>query len=300
MPQENLLPGTWADFAASLLAVPPPLPPPRGKAGRQVAPVRDPASRRRAAADAAGGRAVGRVKIGHTSPTRDFRQASPPCSCWPTTTCSRRRRWLLRRRWSRRQQARHRMGASLRRFLPGQADCPGIESVFDAQRIALRRWLRRCEGGLDLPPRSARQLTASLFNVGPSLYDGVITYEHLALPHLDRVDAHAASLGRLVLFTPIQRWWRVTPPSCFWGSADLFGLPLERWLRFLLSKPMQEAAIDAGFRPVGSEVSLRSYESVNNRFLSLRRYGVIVQPVLREAPRIRGKTAQSLIELWEK
>ncbi|PSM30560.1 hypothetical protein BVG81_009905, partial [Haliangium sp. UPWRP_2] len=83
----------------------------------------------------------------------------------------------------------------------------------------------------------------------------------------------------------------------FRGSADLRSAA-ERWLRFLLSKPMQEAAIDAGFRPVGTEVSLRSYESESNRFLSLRRYGVIVQPVLREAPRSRGRTAQALIELW--
>lgn len=298
VPQESLLPGTWADFSASLLAVPPPPPPPRGKAGRQaraIAPIRPVGDEPLPTLQEV--EQWGRVKIGHTSPTRDsaglaalfllaydylqpppaLAAAAPPAPLPASTAPD---------------------GGVAASVLAGTGQtAPEFESAFDAQRIALRRWLRRCEGGLDLPPPSARQLTASLFNVGPSLYDGVITYEHLALPYLDRVDAHAAALGRLVLLYPEPTLVARHPAVVFHGSADLRAAA-ERWLRFLRSKLMQEAAIDAGFRPVGSEVSLRSYESVNNRFLSLRRYGVVVQPVLREAPRIRGKTAQSLIELW--
>lgn len=291
LPQESLLPGRWADFSESLLSVPKP---PRGKAGRQAratAPIRPVGDEPLPSLSEV--EQWGRVKIGHTSPTRDsaglaalyllaydylqppqaLAAASPPASPPPDG------------------------GASAVVPAGPAGGAAEFESAFDAQRIALRRWLRRCEGGLDLPPRSARQLTASLFNVGPSLYDGVITYEHLALPYLDRVDAHAAALGRLVLLYPEPTLVARHPAVVFRGSADLRSAA-ERWLRFLLSKPMQEAAIDAGFRPVGTEVSLRSYESESNRFLSLRRYGVIVQPVLREAPRSRGRTAQALIELW--
>jgi hypothetical protein len=288
LPQENLLPGTWSAWYEPMLAalapvsvvpvrrgkrLPPPLPPPP--------PPPAPRSEPLPTLDQV--RAWGRVKLGHTSPTRDsaglaalyllsYDYLLPPKSAPAASD-----------------------GGARDEKSPSSA--ASFEDAYSAGRIALRKWLRRCEGGLDLPPRSARQLTANLFNVGPSLYDGVITYEHLALPYLDRVDTHAAALGRLAVVYPEPTLMARHPAVMFRASPEKKEAA-ERWLKYLLSKPMQQAAVDSGFRPVSPEVTLRGYDAETNAFLRLRRYGVVIQPTLAEAPRISGKTVQSLIELW--
>jgi ABC-type sulfate transport system substrate-binding protein len=71
-----------------------------------------------------------------------------------------------------------------------------------------------------------------------------------------------------------------------------------RWIHFLLSKEMQEKAIDFGFRPANPDVSIRAYNVEQNRFLRLRRYGVLVQSRWVEAPRADGSLVQDLIALW--
>ncbi len=288
LPPESLLPGTWADWYASLLAPLEALPSPRRRA-RPVVPAVRPIGDE-PLPTLAEVQSWGRVKLGHTSPTRDsaglaalyllaYDYLLPPVA--PAAAASS-------------EDAGQGTASATSAAVAGAA----FEAAYDSQRIALRKWLRRCEGGLELPPRTARQLTANLFNVGPSLYDGVITYEHLALPYLDRVDSHASALGRLVLLYPAPTLLARHPAVLFHTGVREQQLGAEQWLKFLRSKPIQQAAIDAGFRPATSQVTLRGYEAESNRFLRLRRYGVLVQPTLTEAPRIPGKTVRSLIELW--
>lgn len=172
-----------------------------------------------------------------------------------------------------------------------------FEAAFASRKAALQRWLRRCEAGLDAPARNARTLTDALFDLGPALHDGVITYEHLALPYLDRVEANAGALRKLVIYYP-EPMLLARHPAVLFADRPERQEVASRWLRFLVSPPMQEAAIRWGFRPVNPQVTLRGYNVEQNRFLRLRRYGVLIQPSFVEAPRISGRLVQELIAAW--
>lgn len=172
-----------------------------------------------------------------------------------------------------------------------------LETALEQKKSALRTWLRRCEAGLDATPKTSLALTTAMFNTGPSLYDSVITYEHLALPYLDRVDSHAAAMRKLVIVYP-EPTLIARHPAVLFSATPQQQEAAQRWLQFLLSKQIQEKAIEAGFRPVNPDVTIRGYNVEQNRFLRLRRYGVMVEPRLVEAPRTDGGLLQELIALW--
>jgi hypothetical protein len=161
----------------------------------------------------------------------------------------------------------------------------------------LGTWLRRCEAGLDAPPATTPDLTTALSDVGPSLYDGVVTYEHLALPLLARIDEHPDALRKLVVHYP-EPTLVAHHPMIFFHASPAQTDAAQKWLKFLLSEPMQQKAIEAGFRPVSPSVTLRGYNVESNLFLRLRRYGVFVQPRLTEAPRPEANEIRELINLW--
>jgi ABC-type Fe3+ transport system substrate-binding protein len=173
----------------------------------------------------------------------------------------------------------------------------GFEQAFATHQARLGTWLRRCEAGLDAPMTTTPELTMALFDTGPSLYDGVVTYEHLALPLLDRVDSHADALRKLIVLYPNPTLLARHPAVLFDAPPDKQAAA-RRWLHFLLTKEMQEKAIDTGFRPVTPAVTIDTYDEDSNPFLRLRRYGVLVQPHLTEAPRPDGSDVQKLINLW--
>jgi ABC-type Fe3+ transport system substrate-binding protein len=125
----------------------------------------------------------------------------------------------------------------------------------------------------------------------------VVTYEHLALPLLARVDAHPDALHKLVIHYPEPTLVAHHPMIFFHASTEQTDAA-QRWLKFLLSEPMQQKAIEAGFRPVSPGVTIRGYNVESNLFLRLRRYGVFVQPRLTEAPRPEANEIRELINLW--
>lgn len=166
-----------------------------------------------------------------------------------------------------------------------------------AKRDPLRNWLRRCEAGLAPAAETAQELTKSMLNAGPSLYDGVVTYEHLALPFLEKVDKSAGTLPGLSLVYP-RPLLVARHPALLFGAAPEQQEAARNWLRFLLSQEMQEKALALGFRPARPEVALLGDSAQQNRFQSLRRYGVLIEPQWREAPRVRGGVVQELMALW--
>jgi hypothetical protein len=124
-----------------------------------------------------------------------------------------------------------------------------------------------------------------------------VTSEQLALPLLDRVDAAAGRLKNLVVVYP-------KPTLVARHPALLFAAPQEsqeaarKWLAFLLSREIQQKAIEWGFRPASPEVRVHDYLVEQNRFLRLRRFGILTRPVLQEAPPPDGAQLHSLLELW--
>ncbi|XYH99318.1 substrate-binding domain-containing protein [Sorangium sp. So ce1128] len=170
--------------------------------------------------------------------------------------------------------------------------------AFAERKDSLRQALGRCEGGLDEAPESARLLTESMINVGPGRYDGVMTYEHLALPALKRLGAHESSLRDARIIYP-QPTIVNEHPALFIRPDPAQKQAASRWLDFLLGKEMQEKAIQYGFRPANPNVSIRASDVDENPFLDLRRYGVELDPDLREPPHLDGDAIHELIGIWQ-
>jgi hypothetical protein len=176
-----------------------------------------------------------------------------------------------------------------------------FEKAFEAQKDALKRWLARCEAGLEEPLPSTQLLTDRMFEVGGARYDGVLTYEHVALPYLEKVDSHEHAVANMRLVYPTPTIVNQHPIVKIWpGDATRKEAQdaADRWISFLKSKKIQERAIEYGFRPTSVDVSIRTYDK-RNLFLDLRRYGVSVEFVLEEPPRASGHLVEQLIGLWE-
>ena len=73
---------------------------------------------------------------------------------------------------------------------------------------------------------------------------------------------------------------------------------LSRFGDYLRTHEVQVRALQLGFRPTDPTLGLRDYDLGPNPFTSLRRYGVELDPDLREPPRLDGASVATLIELW--
>jgi Bacterial extracellular solute-binding protein len=174
--------------------------------------------------------------------------------------------------------------------------------AFHERRGDLQRWLERCEAGLGPAPSSARLLTDDMFNVGPSRYDAVVTYEHLVFPLLARVNDHADRMAELRVFYPQPTLLNEHPVVVLdadGGVTEAQRGAAARWLAFLRSREMQALAVVHGFRPAIPELSIRELGADENPFLSFRRYGIDIESPLCEPPRVGGGVVQDLIRLWE-
>ena len=273
MPIEAMVPGTWLDwyapFAARLAAAPQPV------GDEPLPPLEEVKS-------------WGRVKIGHAKPTRDSAGAAALYLMAYDYVLPPAERQALEREETGggSAAAATRADRIVRRF----------EKAYAENRAKLGKWLRRCDAGLDAPPPTTAALTKALFDVGPSLYDGVVTYEHLALPLLARID-RADAMRKLVILYP-QPTLIARHPLVFFDARADQEAAVRRWLDFLLSVEMQEKAVEAGFRPVNPAVTIRGHNVEKNRFLRLRRYGVLLQPQWTEAPRPGGGQIRDLLNLW--
>ncbi len=280
LPREQMVPGSWLDFAAPLLGVPSPQrgrPPKLRPAGSEQLPSSEELAK------------WGIIKIGHAMPTRFMAGLSAL--------------YLLSYDYLLPPAERESMSPAARPTQPAQVAVPSdlladaYARRFSEHKDSLRRWLRRCEAGLESEPRPIQELTEGLFAAGPARYDGIVTYENLTMPILDKLDATSGTLKRLVVVYP-HPTLVANHPALLFRATPAQTAAAERWLQFLDSRELQHKAIEWGFRPGNPQYSVRDYAVEQNHFLRLRRFGVLPEPVLQEAPRPAGKLLSELIELW--
>jgi len=177
-----------------------------------------------------------------------------------------------------------------------------FEDAFEKRKAAFQRWLRRCEFGLEGELESAKLLTDTMFHVGDDLYDGVLTYEHLTFDVLRQIDGHASVMTEVRVLYPEPTIVNQHPVVVMRPADPALSAEHEaaaKWIAFLRSKEMQQTAIEYGFRPATSEVSIRTYDVPENPFLQMRRYGVSFDSTLVEPPRLDGKIIREIVTIWE-
>ncbi|MDC3982201.1 substrate-binding domain-containing protein [Polyangium jinanense] len=274
---EDMVPGKWIDWYNPL--VPLPTKAPARKKDAEPKPEEEALVYRAPFPTIAQMRSWGRMKFGHTSPTRSasglealylmaFDYVLPP-------------------------------GERQRSTEQGVLD---FERAFAEQKQALGAWLRRCEAGLDPAPDSAHLLTDTIFNVGTSRYDAVVTYEHLTFDVFDRFDRFASAMPGLRVLYPeptIMNQHPVVFLDLERNLTDARKVAARKWIDYLLSTETQKAAIEHGFRPASPSVSIRDHDSEKNAFLRFRRYGVTFDTVVNEPPRADGEVVHELVRLWQ-
>ena len=244
-------------------------------------------------------RSWGRVKLGHTSPTRSaaglealylmafehllpLKDRAPAASQKPLIDTSE--------------------PSSGGRVIANEALRDDFQRAFAERKSSLLTWLKRCEAGLDAAPKSAQELTDTMFNVGASRYDAVLTYEHLTFQVFKSIDAFTNVMHDMRIIYPQPTIMNQHPVVVLQGSkepTEAEKLSAAKWIAFLRTKQMQESAIEHGFRPSNPDISIRNYESQTNLFMSFRRYGVTFDDPIVEPPRLNGETVYELIRIWQ-
>lgn len=171
-------------------------------------------------------------------------------------------------------------------------------AAFTARGEPLRKWLARCEGGLEGDPESTELLTETMFHLGDELYDGVATYEHLVFPVLERLEGNAEVMENMTVVYPPVTLVNQHPARILAGAGELQVVAARLWLEFLRQEAMQRRAIELGFRPANPDVKIREYHVDSNPFLRFRRFGVQFAGPIVEPPRLGGERVNQLLELW--
>jgi len=276
MPIEEMLPGKWIDWYNPTFpsSDEPPVPVPRRRKAEPGEP-----KYRAPFPSVDQMRAWGRVKFGHTSPTRSasglealylmaYDYVLPPAS----------------------------------RTGKPEEDLELFSRTFTEKKDDLFAWLRRCEAGLEPAPESAPLITEAIFNMGPSKYDAVVTYEHLTLAIFDRFDRYASAVSDLRIFYPrptIINHHPVVFLDLDKNQTDAQRSAAHKWIEYLLRPEVQKRAIEFGFRPANETVSIRDYDSPKNAFLKFRRYGVQFAEPLKEPTRASGELVYELVRIWQ-
>ena len=174
---------------------------------------------------------------------------------------------------------------------------------FAAKKEQLRHWLQRCQAGMPDFPRSTELATKRMLDEGSREFDGVVTFEHLALPLLQRIDRYPGARPDVRINYPQPTFVNEHAAYLLWPEAR--GPEIEaqrdaarRWLAYLRGQEQQQKAILHGFRPA-IDLSLLDYDVEGNLFLSLRRHGVLPVLEVTEPPRLRGQPLADMLDVWK-
>lgn len=272
--QRDMHPGRWLDWYQSRFPPLPPTPAParrnRPRGGPAEPPTVDAPPVAPGVPDVAALHAWGRVKIESSTPTHDAAGLSTL--------------YLMAYQYLHASELA--AGADLAESLARRRD-------------ELRRWLRNCQAGLEVPRESVQRLTDDFISDGSDGLDAVVTYEHL-------VFSVFAQFGTLDMGEPRVLYPQPTllarhPAVLLWPDDPERAIELaaaERWLEFLRSEEIQREAVAFGLRPAAFDASLGELDLATNPFLESRRFGVELEPLLREPPRADGRVVRELVTLW--
>jgi ABC-type sulfate transport system substrate-binding protein len=121
-------------------------------------------------------------------------------------------------------------------------------------------WLGQLERSVSGLSNSTGNIMREMVLKGPSTYDAVLVYEATAIDYLKNAENRWEPLQ---VVYPDRNLWSDHPYYILgsdWVSADQ-RRAAEAFLEFLMSEPVQQRAIDHGFRPGNTSVGVRYSQS---------------------------------------
>ncbi|NJN15382.1 MAG: ABC transporter substrate-binding protein [Oscillochloris sp.] len=161
-----------------------------------------------------------------------------------------------------------------------------------------QRWLEEMEAAvLDFGDSTGTFMT-NMVQFGPSKYDVVMVYENLAI---ENVEAAQGRWGQ-----PLRVYY---PPATTFSDhpfavlGDPLTTPAQReaaavFGEFLISRPIQDLALQFGFRPADPNVSIVTNDA-NNPFNRFASYGIQVD-IGQQVQTPSGETISTLLDLWRR
>jgi hypothetical protein len=166
---------------------------------------------------------------------------------------------------------------------------------------ALGDFMRRCEAGTPKFPGTARELVDNFVAERIDPYDIIATHEYAVIPSLARTSRYGDALEPLHVLYPETSLGTDQPvvtlePSD--PSRREEHIAAAKWIAYLMSDVVQQAAIEYGFRPGRTDISIREYKSADNPFLRLATRGVQFELRPHEQLPIDGEMLAELMKIW--
>lgn len=166
-------------------------------------------------------------------------------------------------------------------------------STADVNNPEFQTWLKEIEDGVPSFGDSTGTFMDDVVRYGPAKYDFGIVYEHLALRSM------AAAQGKLRIFYPPATLLSDHPFAVLQGDwvAPEQRAAADQFRDFLLSRPIQELALQYGFRPVDQGVSIQSNDP-NNPFVRYAQNGAQVA-IAGQVGVPPPDVIEALLRLWQ-
>ncbi len=167
----------------------------------------------------------------------------------------------------------------------------------DVLNEKFQKWMKEIETAVGKFGASSGTYMREMVLYGPSKYDIIWNYESVAIGDMG---AAQGRWGNLTIHYPNPTLWSNHPYTILrgdWVSEEQKKAALD--LRtFLLSRPVQQQALQFGFRPANPEVGLKNQDP-QNPFNRLKDAGIRIDiPPVAESP--SGETARLLLETWRR
>lgn len=172
----------------------------------------------------------------------------------------------------------------------------GLE-VGDLLNPKYQAYIGEVEKGVPKFETSTGTFMTDMIRFGPSKYDIAVVYENLAIAQLENAQGR---WGSLKVYYPATTLWSDHPAAVL--KAD-WVTPAQKqaastWLAYLRSRPLQEKALEYGFRPADPSVPLKT-ASTTNPFTRLSQHGVQIDiPPVAQTP--DGQVIRNLMMMWSR
>jgi ABC-type Fe3+ transport system substrate-binding protein len=160
-----------------------------------------------------------------------------------------------------------------------------------------QKWMKEIETAVGKFGASSGTYMKDMVLYGPSKYDIIWNYESVAIGDMG---AAQGRWGNLSVHYPNPTLWSNHPFAILkgdWVTAEQ-NKAAQDLRAFLLSLPVQQRALEFGFRPANPDVVVKNQDP-NNPFNRLKPFGVRLDiPPVAEAP--SGEVARLLLETWRR
>jgi Ca-activated chloride channel family protein len=166
-------------------------------------------------------------------------------------------------------------------------------AVSDVNSVEFHNFLAWFERGVTGLSNSTGNLMNEMVAKGPSGFDALMVYESVAIDYLRRAEG---KWGALQVVYPQYNLWNDNPYCILntpWTSAE-HQQAAETFLKFLMSEPIQQRALDHGFRPGNPLVPVKGADSP---FVQFADHGLRLDlPEVCEVP--SAEVIDNLQQIW--